>query len=990
MARGVLVLLLILVAVVAGGILAWPRLADEAALRAALAGMAAAATGEALDIKGAVRLDLVPMPRLSVDRVALGERGADGLEADRVDIAIALAPLLLGRIEPERVQLVRPRLRAGGRPEAWAEALLRAVEAPALDGLRRLTLVDGALALPGGDTLDALDLELARQPERQRLTLAGTARLAGELLRFSAEAEPVRRGAPASFRAELASGPGERAASLTFQGSLRPEPSGLAAEGLLRVALPDGRLPPFLLPLLGRGQGLPTLPAPAALQGRLAVEPGRLSLSELALDLAGDRLRGSLTLDLEAPAFYLALESAQATLTPELERALREALAALPTLPEALRGRVALEVGALAWRGDRVRRLRAEAALKPGRSLALPQLTATLPGETALAWSGRAPAPGASGLLGSLSLQAGDLRPLLLWLGADPAFLPQGGLTSLDLGAEVALGPDRLALDAIAARLDASRITGSAALTPGQRPKLTARLALDRLNTALYWPGLRLPDPASWRERLGAFDLDLELAVERVGHDALRGQGLHLRADLADGRFRLGELRLDGLAGMRARFDGEADLADGGDYALNAALELAQPRGLLHLVGIDLPPELDRLAPLRVSAGLKGDNDAAGIAARLDGAGIAASLEGTMGGPFDPRFLDLSGEARADDAGRLLEALGWVAPPGVRPDLGAFSARLEARRDGGPAALRLESRVGDSDLAGEATLTPGERPRLEGGLKAGLLDTALLRALYDTAALRLGFPPGSPWAWPGAWPTRPLGWGWLDAAELKLALGALRLRHAGQSLGAAAADLTLAHRELTLAKLALPLAHGRLEGAATLEGEGGHAVLAADLRLSGARAEEFAAVLAPGSELEGELDLAAAIAAHGLGIADLVGTLEGEGSVALRDGRLGGIALPGEPAGGAGLAIVELSGPLRIARGVVASPEGGLLLRTPAGEGRAHLRLDLLPWMMEVGLDLPRPAEAGGPAHVRLLGAPGRLRQAPPALPQPGPATGTP
>jgi hypothetical protein len=975
--RGVLLVLSILVAAVAGGILVLPRVVDEPAIRAALTRAVEAATGTAPEIKGAVRLELLPWPHLTIARVAVGERGSGAFEADRIDLDLVPWSLLLGRVEPERLQLVRPQLRLRGDAEDWAGAALRALQSPSLAGLGRVVVVDGTLHLPEGPAIDALDVELVRQPARQRLTLAGTARLGGEPLGLSAEAEPVQAEAPMSLRLELATGAGERASGFSFQGSLQPAPGRRRAEGQVRVTAPDGRLPAWL------GLDLPPLPAPAALQGRLALEPAALELADLDLDLAGNRLRGRVVVDLATAGFDLALAAAEAELTPALAGTLRQAGAAL-LLPEALHGRVNLELGSLAWNGDAIRRLRAEAMLAPGRRLALNRLAATLPGESALAWTGRTAEPVMRGLPGTLSLRAGDLRPLLLWLGADPALLPQGGLTGLDLEGEGLLGPDRLALPLFKARLDASQVEGSLAFAPGVRPRLDLRLKADRMNTALYWPQPDLPDLAPWRRQLAALDLGLELAVERVGHDALRGRGFVLKAGARDGRLELAELRLDELAGASARLRGSVDLADGGDYELDGEAELVQPRGVLRLAGLDLSPELDRLAPLRLDAKISGDAGAAGVTLGLRGTGVSASLEGTLGGPFDPRFLDLAGRADAPDAGRLLEALGWIVPR-ERPDLSTLAASFEVRRDGGPARMAFQARAGASDLTGEATLEPGERPQLRGRLEAGTLDTALARALYDTAALPLGFPPGSPWAWPGAWPGEPLSWSWLDGAEVGLELKAERLRHGGADLAGAKANLALGHGRLTLSGLALPLAGGSLEGTATLEHEAGHVVLAGDLRLKGARVEALTPVLAPGSDLAGELDMTAEIAGEGLGVRDLVVSLEGEGSLALREGRMQGLWSGDSP----DLAGLAFEGPFRIERGIAAGPADGYAMRFEGGEGRLELRLDLLAWITEVHLR-GRRGEGGLSFDVELVGVPGRLRQVPPVLPQPGPAAGSP
>jgi len=127
--RSLLILAGILVAALAAFALAWPRLVDAEALRAELARLLRSAGGSELQFQGAVRLELLPLPRVSIERVVLGERGvstaADRFEADRVDIEIAPLALLAGRLEPRRLQLVRPRLALAGQPAGFAARALR-------------------------------------------------------------------------------------------------------------------------------------------------------------------------------------------------------------------------------------------------------------------------------------------------------------------------------------------------------------------------------------------------------------------------------------------------------------------------------------------------------------------------------------------------------------------------------------------------------------------------------------------------------------------------------------------------------------------------------------------------------------------------------------------------------------------------------------------------------------------------------------------------
>ncbi len=82
--RGLLVLLGILVAALIAVILALPRLVDEPALRARLLAAVAGAAGHPIESAGGARLELAPLPRLSIERVRMSEPGLFRLEADRV------------------------------------------------------------------------------------------------------------------------------------------------------------------------------------------------------------------------------------------------------------------------------------------------------------------------------------------------------------------------------------------------------------------------------------------------------------------------------------------------------------------------------------------------------------------------------------------------------------------------------------------------------------------------------------------------------------------------------------------------------------------------------------------------------------------------------------------------------------------------------------------------------------------------------------------
>ena len=985
MVRGLLVLLVLLAAALVATALALPQLVDEPALRTRLLAMAERSTGYPLRLQGAVRLQVLPLPRLSVDHIAIGEASTGRLVADRADIDLAPASLLLGRLEPSRLRLIRPRLVLPALPDdPWRAALTALGRHGATASVE---IVDGSLELLAPPArgwpmrLDRLDLVLAWEGQTSGFALQGTGTIAEETLRLDLALRQLPATGPLSLRVQLGSTLPAVPLTIAFQGAVTSEG---ALNGPLRLAAPQGRAPDWLAVPAGLAS-LPPLPGPFELVGQLAAGPARIELDDLALDLAGNQLRGRWTLERGArPRTMLALEATRADLEPELERTIR-ALASLPA--SGLAGRAELRLASLGWRGGEVRKLRVEAELDRDGRWRLPRLDAVLPGETALRWTGRDPIGlgAGTGLAGALSLQAGELRPLLRWLGVAAEELPPGGLTSLDLAAELALADGRIELQALDARLDATTLTGSARWQGGARHGLALALNADRLNTALYRLDHATLDLPAWRQRLQAFDLALDLGIDRLSHDRWRGGRLSLRAATRGHGLDLDDLLLVGQNGDRLRADGRAELA-GDAYRLATEIDLT-PETLAILTGLPSEAALGGIGTLSLAGTLQGDRDAAGIKARLDGRGVSAALAGSMAGPLDWSMLDLAGEVRLAQPAELLTALGWVIED-ARPLAGGLVSELTLRRQGGTFDAKLAGRLGSSDLSGHAVLSRGARSLVDVEIATGAVDTALLRLLYDLAAPRLRFPAGDPWHWPGAWPSRPLRWDWLGGPDLVLDLNLAGLRHAGETLPGARLAATLRGDRLTLERLSLPLAGGELQGTVTLDRNSGPAVLGADLTLVRARAEQLAPLLAPGSGLAGELDLSGRLTASGLGIADLVGTLAGEGALSLRRGRLGGIVFPprtgSEAALDPGVEVTSLQGGLRLSRGVATSDPPGLALLFPGGGAEAAFRLDLLAWLAELRLQGGGSDGADGavPAPpLALIGPPGRLRVIEPSEP---------
>ena len=174
-------------------VVAWPRLVDEPAIRAELQRLLrGGGRHEDLEFQGAVRLELLPLPRVTIERFVLGDRprptpssGSRPTGSTSTSRPWRCWPVA----GPRRVQLVRPRLRLAEPPPAPGATLVRALAEGglAVGSAERRRRHAGARGAPSGSawprTMAAIDLEATRRRapplrargQRQRRRRAGAA-----------------------------------------------------------------------------------------------------------------------------------------------------------------------------------------------------------------------------------------------------------------------------------------------------------------------------------------------------------------------------------------------------------------------------------------------------------------------------------------------------------------------------------------------------------------------------------------------------------------------------------------------------------------------------------------------------------------------------------------------------------------------------------------------------------------------------------------------
>jgi AsmA protein len=286
---------LLLILVFAGTLFALPYLVPERDIRAALAHSLRAATGTEPRIEGEARFTLFPRPGIRLDGVRFGDDGPSVFSAGSLQATIRLLPLVFGRVEIASLVFEHPRLRVEIENDG-----LRLVGLPlrlpdnSLEPARPdIRIVDGTAELrSAGERSESLSaLEWSFAWHGTDLTAKGSFQwrsipVAATLL--IADPNGLADGSRSPFRLKVEAEP----LQLSFEGGLAFR-KGLQAEGVfaaesnsLRTALAWGGIEP---PTKG-GFG------PFSLKAQAALTPAGLALSDLTIELDGNRAQGGLTL----------------------------------------------------------------------------------------------------------------------------------------------------------------------------------------------------------------------------------------------------------------------------------------------------------------------------------------------------------------------------------------------------------------------------------------------------------------------------------------------------------------------------------------------------------------------------------------------------------------------------------------------------------------------------------------------------------------------
>ena len=721
--RKVFVALLLLLVVLVAGILVAPSFVDWNSQKGRLAAQFMALTGRDLSIAGDVRFTLLPAPALSAEEVSLanlaGGSAPEMARVRRLDLRIALSPLLRGDVQVESLVLVEPEILLEVLPDGrknWDilpadpataaeagqadtsledEASGDGFSAPQVQ-LNQVTLRKGRIVYRddlGEERIDILSADLSAASLDGPYKFEGSAEFDGSPFDFDVRLGrmPERGAAPLNTTLGLP----ELDTALRFNGSVSNLPDNLILQGrleltgsslraaageLLDKAVSDWRLPAteFHLEsdLVADLESLQTrnlklkladLSLTGGLEARYAGEPEiRLSLATKRLDL-DKLLQGERAPD-DEPA--VKPETTRATTAEPAKSAegtgpgTMADEAGLPafSLPDDLSLEFDLVADSLIYREQVVRQVLVDGKLAGG-TLDIRQAIALFPGGSDLAVSGRMTTPeGRPHLKATVEAASDNMRALLDWLGTAPPVVPRSRLRKASLSTDIEVTQEQVKLTALDLRFDVTRMVGGLAIALRRRPAFGIGLQVDKLNLDGY--------------------LQPEAKKAAAGDEKPKQEGAQ---EGAAGVSQAGQAAETGSSAKKWAMPSFFN-----DFDANMDIKF----GSLVYQGRDL-------RDLRLDATLQAGDLTVRDAAIGGFEGARAGYRGKIAGLARDMLLDGSYEIASQDLGRLIKGLGMGAMPfGEATD---FALRGSVK---GPLAnLATDSNL--KALGGEARLAGG-------------------------------------------------------------------------------------------------------------------------------------------------------------------------------------------------------------------------------------------------------------------------------------------
>ena len=701
-------------------LIAAPAFIDVNSYKPVIAAEVKKATGRDLVLDGPISLSLLPVPTATITGVRFfnvaGSKNPNMVEVKSVTVKPSLLALLTGGIEVSEVTLVEPKIvleiNAEGKPNwEFAPSVAQAKPAAAKPSsarplsLGRLTIDNGTLIFSDSKAgvsvvAEKADFSASVGSIDGPYSLAGGAMLNGAPLKLEL-AVGAKQAAGHKVDLSLEAGGGKAA----LKGTLSELGPNARFAGTASVA--GEQLTKFVATLAQlAGQPEPVLPPVLAgkfsFDGGIDVSQTAVAAKDFKMALGADSGSGTLSV-----AFKPALVVDGKLVIPKLDldrwlaavaRPATSPTAAAPAaetaagggIPAGLRAKLDLHIDELIYKKKPVRAVTFAFDARGG-AVAVPELTATLPGDMVLkarsTLSGDIAKPTVSG---DFSLTGPKLRETLAWLEVDASSVPANKLTHLSLKGKMASADGKVTVNDAVFELDDLKGSGGITVTFGVPLSIVTRVDINTLDLDSYLtPAAAGTKPAAAAAAPVASDtkpvvvgplIGLKAKVARLIYRKETIGGVDVDIALQGSTLRLNDIKVSNLLGARFAVRGTV-----------TAFDTVRPRPD---VAFNFEaPDMSRLLAFA------GTTAPAGLGAVSASGGVAGTIE-----QLTLRELALNG------MGHSVKANGTLSLPGAAqgpPQSAAYKGSVALN------GQTIEGSV-DAKLSG--------RPSVTADLRAGVLD----------------------------------------------------------------------------------------------------------------------------------------------------------------------------------------------------------------------------------------------------------------------------
>lgn len=761
-----------IVALLVAALVALPALIDVNSYKPLIVSQVKTATGRDLVIDGPISLSLLPTPTVSVTGVkffnAPGSKNANMVEVKSVTVQPSLLALLGGSIEVSEVTLVDPKIvleiNAEGKPN-WeftpsvAEAKPAAAKpsTPRPLSLGRLTIDNGTLIFSDSKAglsvvADKANFTASVGSIDGPYSLAGDASINGAPLRLDlAVGARGSKGHTADLALQAGGG------KLGFKGTLSELGAAAKVSGVASASAES--LTTFVGTLVKlAGQPEPALPPILAgkfsFDGGIDVSQTAFAARDFKMALGQDSGSGSLSVALKPK---LAVEGKIAVPKLDLDRWLaalqQSAPAATPAAPAAapasapaaasqsylgdLTAKLAFDLGEVIYNKQPVRNVVVEIDARGG-AVAVPKLTATLPGDMVLqAQSTLTGDPARPGVTGQFSLVGPKLRETLTWLAVDLSAVPPSKLQKLSLRGRMSSTGGNVQVSDAVFELDELKGSGGVTVTFTVPLSIVTSVSLDTLDLDSFLVPVaaqQKPAAASGASAppsgpvVPGPSVGLKAKVARLIYNKETIQGVDVDVALQGSTLRLNDVKVSNLGGARLAVRGTVANYSAPQPRADIAFNFEAPdmSRVLKVAGTTAPGDLGAVS---ASGGVAGTVEQLTLRdLNVNAMGQSVKATGTLAMPGASRGAPHSASYK-----------GNLVLNGQALD-GSIDARLTGRTT---INADLRASVLDLDRIGGSGGAPA-RPAARGQAASKPIDTAPLRSIDGSLKLVAGTLVNSP------------------------------------------------------------------------------------------------------------------------------------------------------------------------------------------------------------------------------------------------------